>query len=119
MQINTYLTVFSVSLCVIYFSQNPQFVAEPLAAYIVPSCDAHNSEYLAGQLNLLLLPHLHIRYINVYTLGFILLLFNQKDISLSILLSYVIVDVDMRRQYISGFTGSAGSAVITKSQVSY
>jgi len=52
--------------------KDPQNVPEPLAAYLVPSCDAHNSEYLA--------------------------------------------EVDMRRQYISGFTGSAGSAVITKDQ---
>ena len=47
-------------------------VPEPLAAYLVPSCDAHNSEYLAA--------------------------------------------VDARREYISGFTGSAGSAVITPKQ---
>jgi len=45
-------------------------VPDTLAAYIVPSCDAHNSEYLA--------------------------------------------DIDSRRQYVSGFTGSAGTAVITK-----
>ena len=41
----------------------------PLAAYIVPSCDAHNSEYLAS--------------------------------------------CDERRAFISGFDGSAGTAIIT------
>jgi len=46
-----------------------RYVSEPLAAYIVPSCDAHNSEYLA--------------------------------------------QCDERRQYVSGFTGSAGTAIIT------
>ena len=50
-----------------------RYVQEPLAAYIVPSCDAHNSEYLA--------------------------------------------DCDARREAVSGFTGSAGTAVITPSQV--
>jgi len=49
-----------------------RYVQEPLAAYIVPSCDAHNSEYLA--------------------------------------------DCDARREAVSGFTGSAGTAVITPSQ---
>jgi len=49
-----------------------KIVTEELSAYIVPSCDAHDSEYLA--------------------------------------------EVDMRRQYVSGFTGSAGSALITSSQ---
>ena len=49
-----------------------KFVQEPLSAYIVPSCDAHNSEYLA--------------------------------------------DIDARRQAVSGFTGSAGTAIITASQ---
>ena len=41
----------------------------PLSAYIIPSCDAHNSEYLA--------------------------------------------DCDKRRGFISGFDGSAGTAIIT------
>ena len=50
-----------------------RYVQEPLAAYIVPSCDAHNSEYLA--------------------------------------------DIDGRREAVSGFTGSAGTAIITQSQV--
>ena len=50
-----------------------KFTAEPLAAYIIPSCDAHNSEYLA--------------------------------------------DCDERRQYVSGFTGSAGTAIVTPKQV--
>ena len=50
-----------------------RYVKEPLAAYIVPSCDAHNSEYLA--------------------------------------------DVDSRREAVSGFTGSAGTAIVTHSQV--
>jgi len=49
-----------------------KFTAEPLAAYIIPSCDAHNSEYLA--------------------------------------------DCDERRQYVSGFTGSAGTAIVTPKQ---
>ena len=49
-----------------------KYVQEPLSAYIVPSCDAHNSEYLA--------------------------------------------DIDARRQAVSGFTGSAGTAIITASQ---
>ncbi|XP_022833296.1 xaa-Pro aminopeptidase ApepP-like isoform X2 [Spodoptera litura] len=43
----------------------------PLAAYIIPTCDAHNSEYIAP--------------------------------------------VDARREWISGFTGSAGTAVVTPS----
>ena len=50
-----------------------RYVQEPLSAYIVPSCDAHNSEYLA--------------------------------------------DCDARREAVSGFTGSAGTAIITHSQV--
>lgn len=45
---------------------------EPLMAYIVPSDDAHQSEYIAQR--------------------------------------------DRRRQFISGFTGSAGTAVITNSE---
>ncbi|KAF9418149.1 hypothetical protein HW555_004959 [Spodoptera exigua] len=44
---------------------------KPLAAYIVPTCDAHNSEYIAP--------------------------------------------VDARREWLSGFTGSAGTAVVTPS----
>ena len=51
-----------------------KYVEEPLSAYIVPSCDAHNSEYLA--------------------------------------------DVDARREAVSGFTGSAGTAIVTPTQVS-
>jgi Xaa-Pro aminopeptidase len=47
-------------------------VPRPLSAYIVPSCDAHNSEYLASR--------------------------------------------DERRSFASGFTGSAGVAVITAEQ---
>ena len=50
-----------------------RYVEEPLSAYIVPSCDAHNSEYLA--------------------------------------------DVDARREAVSGFTGSAGTAIVTPTQV--
>ena len=50
-----------------------RYVQEPLAAYIVPSCDAHNSEYLA--------------------------------------------DVDTRREAVSGFSGSAGTAIVTQSKV--
>ena len=50
-----------------------RYVQEPLAAYIVPSCDAHNSEYLA--------------------------------------------DCDTRREAMSGFSGSAGTAIITHNQV--
>lgn len=49
-----------------------RYVREPLAAYIIPSCDAHDSEYIAP--------------------------------------------VDMRRQYVSNFTGSAGTAVVTQTQ---
>jgi len=47
-------------------------VREPLAAYIIPSCDAHDSEYIAP--------------------------------------------VDMRRQYVSNFSGSAGTAIVTHDQ---
>ncbi|KAJ3653741.1 hypothetical protein Zmor_012978 [Zophobas morio] len=50
--------------------QNPQYVTETISAYIVPSNDAHNSEYLA--------------------------------------------DCDMFRAFISGFTGSAGTAIVTE-----
>ena len=32
-------------------------------------------------------------------------------------LQLIYLEVDMRRQYVSGFTGSAGSALITSSQV--
>eukprot|EP00090_Calanus_glacialis_P043927 TRINITY_DN7796_c0_g1_i1.p1 TRINITY_DN7796_c0_g1~~TRINITY_DN7796_c0_g1_i1.p1 ORF type:complete len:620 (+),score=228.62 TRINITY_DN7796_c0_g1_i1:83-1942(+) len=49
-----------------------RYVQEPLAAYIVPSCDAHNSEYLA--------------------------------------------DIDQRREAVSGFTGSAGTGIVTAGQ---
>ena len=47
-------------------------VPKPLAAYVVPSRDAHNSEYLAAR--------------------------------------------DKRRDFVSGFTGSAGVAVITEKE---
>ena len=50
-----------------------KLVSAPLSAYIVPSCDAHNSEYLA--------------------------------------------DVDARREALSGFTGSAGTAIVTPEEV--
>ena len=53
--------------------KDQKYVQESLGAYIIPSCDAHDSEYLA--------------------------------------------DVDQRRQYMSGFTGSAGTAIVTTSQV--
>lgn len=46
-----------------------QYVQEPISAYIVPSCDAHNNEYLALS--------------------------------------------DRRRAFITGFTGTAGTAIIT------
>ncbi|RZC33721.1 Peptidase M24 and/or Creatinase N domain containing protein [Asbolus verrucosus] len=52
--------------------QNPQYVQETLEAYIIPSNDAHNSEYLA--------------------------------------------DCDMFRPFISGFTGSAGTAIVTEKE---
>lgn len=52
--------------------KDTKFVNEPLSAYIVPSCDSHQSEYLA--------------------------------------------DCDKRRQFISGFTGSTGTAIITNSK---
>ena len=44
-----------------------------LAAYIIPSCDAHNSEYIA--------------------------------------------ECDKRRAFITGFNGSAGTAIVTASKV--
>lgn len=50
--------------------QNVAHVKEPLGAYIVPSKDAHYSEYLA--------------------------------------------DCDQRRAFISGFTGSEGTAIVTQ-----
>lgn len=49
--------------------KNLNYVPEPLQAYIVPTCDAHQSEYIAK--------------------------------------------CDQRRQYLTGFTGSAGTAVVT------
>lgn len=49
--------------------QNTKYVPEPIHAYIVPSNDAHTSEYIA--------------------------------------------DCDQFRAYITGFTGSAGTAIIT------
>ncbi|KAK7869696.1 hypothetical protein R5R35_011768 [Gryllus longicercus] len=52
--------------------KNVKYVNEPLQAYIVPSGDAHQSEYLA--------------------------------------------DCDRRREFVSGFSGSAGTAIITEHQ---
>lgn len=52
--------------------QNHQFVTETLNAYIIPSNDAHFSEYLA--------------------------------------------DCDMLRGFITGFTGSAGTAIVTQNE---
>lgn len=49
--------------------KNPTFVPEPLQAYIIPSCDSHQSEYIAS--------------------------------------------CDERRAFISGFTGSYGTAIVT------
>nr|CAD7463511.1 unnamed protein product [Timema tahoe] len=51
--------------------KNPKYVKESIQAYIIPSGDAHHSEYLA--------------------------------------------ECDMRRAFISGFTGSAGTAIVTES----
>lgn len=50
--------------------QDVKIVPEPLNAYIVPSCDAHNSEYLAKS--------------------------------------------EARRAFITGFTGSEGTAIVTE-----
>lgn len=52
--------------------KNAKYVSEPLQAYIIPSEDAHQNEYLA--------------------------------------------DCDNRRSYISGFTGSAGTAIVTENE---
>nr|XP_018915688.1 PREDICTED: xaa-Pro aminopeptidase 1-like isoform X1 [Bemisia tabaci] len=52
--------------------RNNQYFNETLAAYVIPSSDAHQSEYLADQ--------------------------------------------DKRREFISGFTGSAGTAVVTENE---
>lgn len=52
--------------------QNVKYVNEPLQAYIIPSGDAHQNEFLA--------------------------------------------DCDNRRAYISGFTGSAGTAIVTENE---
>lgn len=52
--------------------QDSRYVSESLSAYIVPSVDPHNSEYLA--------------------------------------------DCDKLRAFISGFDGSAGTAIITKDE---
>lgn len=49
--------------------QDTKYVTEPLSAYLIPSFDAHSSEYIAP--------------------------------------------CDMRRAFISGFTGSAGLAAVT------
>lgn len=49
--------------------KNPAFVPEPLQAYIIPSGDSHQSEYIAS--------------------------------------------CDKRREFISGFTGSSGTAIVT------
>ncbi|XP_014667790.1 PREDICTED: xaa-Pro aminopeptidase 1-like isoform X2 [Priapulus caudatus] len=53
-----------------FFMRNSEVVKQPLQAYIVPSGDAHQSEYIAP--------------------------------------------CDCRRQYVSGFTGSAGTAIVTE-----
>lgn len=52
--------------------KDSKLMSEPLNAYIVPSGDAHNSEYVS--------------------------------------------ECDNRRAFISGFTGSAGTAIITETQ---
>lgn len=52
--------------------QNQSYVKEPIAAYIIPSADAHNSEYLS--------------------------------------------ECDMFRGFISGFNGSAGTAIVTNQE---
>ncbi|PSN40454.1 Xaa-Pro aminopeptidase 1 [Blattella germanica] len=52
--------------------KNVKYVSEPLQAYIIPSEDAHQSEYLA--------------------------------------------ECDRRRAFISGFTGSAGTAIVTENE---
>lgn len=49
--------------------RNPSFVSESLQAYIIPSCDSHQSEYIAS--------------------------------------------CDKRRAFVTGFTGSAGTAIVT------
>ncbi|XP_071090079.1 xaa-Pro aminopeptidase 1-like [Haliotis cracherodii] len=54
------------------FMKNISYVNEPIHAYIIPTGDAHQSEYVA--------------------------------------------DCDTRRAYISGFTGSAGTAIVTESK---
>ncbi|CAG9854963.1 unnamed protein product [Phyllotreta striolata] len=54
------------------YMKNTKYVKEPIHAYIVPSSDAHNSEYLA--------------------------------------------ECDKFRDFISGFTGSAGTAIITENE---
>lgn len=55
-----------------HFMSNSQYTAEPLFAYIIPSDDAHQSEYLASR--------------------------------------------DERRAFITGFDGSAGTAVVTQNE---
>lgn len=55
-----------------YYMKGTELGFEPLTAYIVPSDDAHQSEYIAAR--------------------------------------------DRRRHFISGFTGSAGTAVITENK---
>ncbi|XP_054717686.1 xaa-Pro aminopeptidase 1-like [Uloborus diversus] len=50
--------------------KNTSYVSQSLQAYIIPSCDAHQSEYIAA--------------------------------------------CDKRREYVSGFSGSAGTAVVTQ-----
>lgn len=49
--------------------KHPQYVSEQVQAYIIPSCDCHQSEYIA--------------------------------------------ECDKRREFISGFSGSAGTAIVT------
>ena len=52
--------------------KNLNYVPEPIQAYIIPSCDAHQSEYIA--------------------------------------------DCDKRRQFLTNFTGSSGTAIITSEE---
>ena len=66
----------------------------PLDAYIVPSCDAHNSEYIG---------------LNFYEIG---TYFQNNN---SILFFIISAPRDERRSYISGFDGSAGTAIVTSS----
>jgi len=53
-----------------HLMKDTSYITEPIQAYIIPSGDAHQSEYIA--------------------------------------------DCDQRRSYVSGFTGSAGTAIVTE-----